>query len=214
MTVVDVPSGMVVSKVANPDTLSEPGGWVTFTVRVNNTSSVDGVTLNSLTDDVHGDLNGQGTCVLPQDIAAANFYECAFSALVSGNAGASETDVVTAAGVDDDGNALQAQDSATVTIVDVPPTLWSMRWSNRLRFRNRVVTVDVYGKSNEHELVDVLALTGLTDDRYGDLEGTGTCLLPQTLAVGGSYACEFNVTIMGVAGATEKHVDHCFRQRR
>ncbi len=206
VTVVDVPSGMVVSKAANPDTLSEPGGWVTFTVRVNNTSSVDGVTLNSLTDDVHGDLNGQGTCVLPQDIAAANFYECAFSALVSGNAGASATDLVTAAGVDDDGNALQAQDSATVTIVDVPSDLVVHALVEPASLPEPGGTVTFTVRVTNTSSVDVLTLTGLTDDRYGDLEGTGTCLLPQTLAVGGSYACEFNVTIMGVAGATEKHV--------
>ncbi len=51
----DVPSGMTVSKVAEPDMLAEPGGWVTFTVRVNNTSLVDRVTHFRLTDDVHGE---------------------------------------------------------------------------------------------------------------------------------------------------------------
>jgi hypothetical protein len=37
-----------------------------------------------------GNLDDRGTCSVPRDIAAGSFYECAFSTLVSGNAGYSK----------------------------------------------------------------------------------------------------------------------------
>jgi hypothetical protein len=87
VTIVDVASGLTVGKVAEPDTVAEPGGLVAFTVRVNNTSLVDAMTLTELIDDVHGDLNGQGTCSVPQDIAAGSFYECASAHWSAGTRG-------------------------------------------------------------------------------------------------------------------------------
>ena len=51
-----------------------------FTVVVENTSgTTDPVTITSLTDDVHGDLNGQGTCAVPQTIQPGDTYTCAFT---------------------------------------------------------------------------------------------------------------------------------------
>ncbi len=64
--ITDTPSAISVGKTASPTALPEPGGPVTFSVTVDNDSSVDGVTLESLVDDIHGDLDGQGDCALPQ----------------------------------------------------------------------------------------------------------------------------------------------------
>ena len=69
VTITGVASSIAVTKTPAPTTVDEPGGNVTFTVRVDNTSPVDSVTISSLTDDVHGDLNGQGSCTVPQAIA-------------------------------------------------------------------------------------------------------------------------------------------------
>src|SRR6185503_6498239 len=99
----------------------EPGGLVTFTVRVNNTSAVDSVTITSLTDDFHGNLNGQGTCSVPQTVVAGGFYQCVFSAMVFGGAGNVETDIVTASGSDDDGGPVSGSDDATVTVTSALP---------------------------------------------------------------------------------------------
>ena len=48
---------------------------------------MDAVTINSLTDSVYGNLNGKGSCVVPQTIAAGGSYSCAITAFVGGNAG-------------------------------------------------------------------------------------------------------------------------------
>ena len=62
------------------------------------------MTISSLTDDVYGNLDGKGTCDVPQTLAPGASYSCAFTGAVSGNAGSTHTDVVTASGKDDDGN--------------------------------------------------------------------------------------------------------------
>ena len=119
----DVPSAMSVGKSASPTEVPEPGGSVVFSVTVNNDSTGDTITLDSLVDDVHGDLDGQGDCSVPQDIPVGNSYGCSFSATVSGNAGDTETDTITADATDDDGAPLQEAGSATVTVTDVPSSL-------------------------------------------------------------------------------------------
>ena len=48
---------------------------MTFTFLVENIGQED-VTLTSLTDTVFGDLNGKGTCVLPQTILVGGSYSC------------------------------------------------------------------------------------------------------------------------------------------
>jgi fimbrial isopeptide formation D2 family protein len=96
----DVMPTIEVTKTANPEEIAEPGGLIIFTIEVENTG-IEAVTLTSLVDDIYGDLNGMGDCVLPQIIAAGNTYTCSFQATVMGNAGDSETDTVIALAEDD-----------------------------------------------------------------------------------------------------------------
>ena len=81
------------------------------------------MTIDSLTDSIYGDLNGQGDCAVPQTIAAGGSYSCSITVFVSGNAGDIHTNVVTVAGTDDDGNPVGDDDDATVTINDVPSAI-------------------------------------------------------------------------------------------
>jgi hypothetical protein len=119
---------IVVGITVDSVSVDESGGTVAFTVRVDNTS-VETVTLTSMVDDVHGDLKDQGDCSVPQTIAAGDYYECTFSAYVSGDADDTEMNTVEVTAADDEGNQVTAQDSATVTIIEglapppPPPTL-------------------------------------------------------------------------------------------
>ncbi len=122
-TFTDVPAGIAVSVSADPTTVHDPGEMVTFTVRVTNTSAADGVTLTGLTSDVHGDLNGQGSCAVPQSIAAGSFYECSFTALVSGVKGDVKTVEVMAAGVDEDDSPVSHSDEVSVGVVPKIPAI-------------------------------------------------------------------------------------------
>ena len=150
------------------------------------------MTISSLTDDVYGNLDGKGTCDVPQTIAAGASYSCSFTGAVSGNAGSSHKDIVTASGTDDDGNPVSDEDDATVTITNVAeldrgdedgddPTSLPEPGGN--------ATFSV--KVENTSAVDSVTISSLTDDVYGNLDGKGTCDVPQTIAAGGSYSCSF-----------------------
>jgi hypothetical protein len=115
-----------VLKTASPSVLTEPGGEVTFEVSIYNTSPDVSVTVDSLLDDVYGDLNGQGTCAAPIVLqpsgTAGDAYSCSFTAAVTGNSGDTEIDTVTASGIDENANLVSDQDSASVEIRQVPVT--------------------------------------------------------------------------------------------
>ncbi len=197
----DVQPEITVSKSASPDNVDEPGGDVTFSVQVQNTGDED-VTLNSLVDDIHGDLNGQGTCSVPQTLIAGSGYSCSFTVMVNGNAGDSETDTITATVADDEGNNIQGQASATVIINDVIPAISVIKSAtpDNVNEPGGDVTFNVQVQNTGEEAV---TLNTLVDDIHGDLNGQGTCSVPQTIVVGGSYSCSFIATVIGNAGDSE-----------
>jgi uncharacterized repeat protein (TIGR01451 family) len=202
----DTPSSIVVTKTADPTSLPEPGGNASFSVSVKNTSAVDSVTITSLTDDVYGDLDGKGTCDVPQTIAAGATYSCSFTGAVSGNTGSTHTDVVTASGTDDDGNPVSGHDDATVRITDVASSIQVTKTADPTSLPepggNASFSVSVKNTS----AVDSVTITSLSDDVYGDLDGKGTCDVPQTLAPGASYGCAFTGAVSGNAGSSHKDV--------
>ena len=106
---------LTVTKTAMPTSRPAPGGSFTFTVTAHNTST-EAVTLTSLTDNVYGDLNGDGTCATGGTIAAGASYSCSFSGEFLGKAGASQTDTVTAVVTDSSSQTATASGSATVTL--------------------------------------------------------------------------------------------------
>jgi YVTN family beta-propeller protein len=206
VTLTNVPSAMRVTKAVNKTVLPEPGGTVVFTVRVDNTSAVDTLTITSLIDSIHGSLSGKGTCVVPQTLLAGGFYQCAFSAQVNGGAGYSETDVVYATAVDDDGNQLAGNDDATVTITDVPSSIEVVKTGNPTSLVEPGGAVNFTVRVNNTSTVDVVTIRSLQDSIHGNLNGQGNCFVPQTLAPGGSYQCTFTANVTGVVGHSETDV--------
>lgn len=200
-----VPAAIEVIKTASPTVVTEPGGTVTFGVTVVNASATQTVTINTLVDDVHGDLNGQGDCRLPQDLQPGGRYSCSFSANVEGNVGKAQIDVITASGKDVDENPVSAQDNASVSIVGAPPsvTLTKTAEPNQLLAPggNVEFTVTVENTSRG----DTLTINSLQDSVFGNLDGQGDCDVPQTLAPGASYQCRFQARIQGARG--DIHID-------
>ena len=123
ITVTDVvPPPPVVTKTANPSSVPAPGGigvgQVDYTVTVTNPSSaVEPVTITALTDSSFGNLNGQGTCSTGSTLQPGQTYSCTFTGVVSGSAGSTHTNTVTATVKDDENNAVSGSGSATVTVV-------------------------------------------------------------------------------------------------
>ncbi len=212
--------GLTVQKTATPTTRPEPGGEFTFDVLVVNISPVP-VLLTSLHDSIYGDLTQVTgrmtgtTCALPATPLTPNGgqYACRFTAAVTGAPGLTETDVVTATGIDAGGNAVTAADDATVALTNTPSsiTLTKTASQNELAWPGGEVifTVAVQNAS----AVDTVTLTGLTDSIYGDITQVidkvlaTTCTMPQTLLPGGGYTCTFTVSLTLSAQATTDLVE-------
>jgi uncharacterized repeat protein (TIGR01451 family) len=120
----DVPRGqgsISVSKSADPTTLKEPGGPVTYSVTITNTSVDVKVTIDNVVDDKFGDLDdsgGNGCFDVPINLAPGEKVNCTFQKTITGAGGTSHVNVVTATGHDESGNKLQASDDARVDITE------------------------------------------------------------------------------------------------
>lgn len=112
----DVLPNLAVTKSANPTSVLDTGGLVTFTVTVIN-RSLEPVTLTALTDSVFADLNGQGTCATPQNLAGNGSYTCTFSAMIADEDKLTHENVVRVVAADDEGNVAQATARAVVNLI-------------------------------------------------------------------------------------------------
>jgi len=200
VTITDVPSSIVVAKTASPLSLPEPGGTATYTVRVDNTSAVDAVTIENLIDVPFGNLAGRGTCVVPQTIAAGSFYSCTFTAAATGNAGATVTDTVTASGTDDDGVLVSGSDDASVAITNLPSSMTVTKTVSPLTLPEPGGTATYTVRIGNTSAADAITITSLVDVPYGSLAGRGTCVVPQTIAAGSAYTCTFTAPVTGNPG--------------
>jgi uncharacterized repeat protein (TIGR01451 family) len=221
--ITDVAPSIKVTKIADPETLPEPGGPVEFTVEVENTSvSTDPVTITSLVDDPDGagpaepiDLDGRGSCDVPQTIQPGETYTCTFTRTVTGNAGDAKTDVVTASGHDDDGHEVSDDDDATVTLTDVPSSLALEKSANptSVQAPGGDVTFTVVVRNTS--AVDAVTVDTLVDNVYGDLDGKGDCgtligkvLQPDDHGAGGpdEATCSFTGAVAGAGGSSHTDV--------
>ncbi len=206
VTVDDVASSIEVVKSATPETVDEPGGDVAYTFTVNNTSAVDSVTIDTLDDSIHGDLNGQGDCSVPQTIVAGGSYSCSITVAVSGNAGDTITNVATASGFDDDGSPVSDDDDAVVTVDDVASSIEVVKSATPETVDEPGGDVAYTFTVNNTSAVDSVTIDTLDDSIHGDLNGQGDCSVPQTIVAGGSYSCSITVAVSGNAGDTITNV--------
>ena len=208
ITITDVLPDITVLKIANPTELLEPGGNVSFSVTVTNSSlaSSDLLTINSLIDNIHGDLNGQGDCVIPQIINVGASYNCSFSVIITGNAGHSETDIVTASGTDDEGNVVNGSDSATVVINNVVSMIQLVKVADPVSVDEPGGNVTFSFSIHNSSVVDTVTINSLTDSIYGDLNGQGDCSVPQILLPDASYVCTVMIYVAGDAASSETNI--------
>ncbi len=191
--------------------VAETGGSVTYSVSVKNLAQVSSVTLDSLTDDLYGDITSihdsitATTCTLatiPAGNVTGNPYTCMFTvAAPQGNAGQVVTDTVTACGTDQFGHTnLCDDDPANFTYTDVPepPTLTKTATaSTNVSCSVDVTYAVVVNNTSPVNPGDSLTLNSLSDDKYGDItqvQGkvlSTDCAVPQTITYGQQYSCSF-----------------------
>jgi uncharacterized repeat protein (TIGR01451 family)/LPXTG-motif cell wall-anchored protein len=200
----DLLPSIVVAKTANLATVPETGGNVTFTVSVTN-QSAESVTLDSLVDDVFGDLDGAGSCAVPQTLAAnGGTYECSFTEFLAGDPAVPHVNTVTATASDDDGNQATDDDDATVVFGDLLPMIEVSKVASVTEVPETgadvtfTITVTNIGPT-------VVTIETMVDDVFGTLDGVGTCSVPQMVGPGESYECSFSEFVSGSPDAP--HVD-------
>jgi hypothetical protein len=200
------PAELAVVKTATPTSLDEPGGVVEFAVSVTNQSPFANVAVDSLLDDVYGDItvvagNIQGTdCAVPQLLGPGATYSCSFQAGVSGNGGTTQVDVVTASGVDENANPISGSDDASVAIIDLMPAIQVVKTASPTQVLEPGGNVTYIFTVNNLSVADVVTITSLTDSILGNLDGLGSCSVPQSIAVGGSYLCSVTTFVGGSPG--------------
>jgi hypothetical protein len=196
-----------VTKTASPTTVPETGGSVTYSVSVKNLADVAIVTLDSLLDDIYGDITSvhdditattcvpdanTATCEVGGTIAAGATCTCSFTTAVApGDKGGTITDTVTACGTDDFGHTgLCDDDPATVTYTDVRenPILTKTALATECQVD---VTYQVVVTNSSAQ--DALTLDSLTDDKFGSITGAH--------ASGGGFGQVVNTTCGQAAGA-------------
>jgi hypothetical protein len=111
----DDPPDISLNVEASPDDRPEPGGTFTYQITVTNRSE-ESVVLTSLGSDVHGNLNGRGTCDTGVTIAAGATYTCSYTAEFTGENRDRLTNLVSATVVDDEGNSVTEQDAAGIRL--------------------------------------------------------------------------------------------------
>jgi hypothetical protein len=195
-----------VEKTATPLTRPEPGGAFTFNVVVTNISN-EPVTITALTDNVYGNLATRGTCTtaIGTVLAPGASYSCSFSGDFFGNAGAAQTDTVTARARDNEGTEVTDSDEATVSLTNVPPSIVVVKDARptSLPTPGGTFTFDVAVTNTSFEPVTI---TALTDNVYGNLNGRGTCRIGAVLAPGQTYRCSFPGDFAGPGGASQTDV--------
>lgn len=188
---VDVLPTAILTKTAEPTTVPEAGGEVIFTINVENTSQ-EPLALNSLTDSVFGDLNGVGTCIVPQTLPVGGIYTCAFTRFISGVVGTPHINVASATLTDNEGNPVQPNDDAQVDF-DPPGSIELSKTPDKTIIFEPGEDVTFTIVITNTSINDAVTINSISDSVYGDvtIRERTDCSVPQTIALGNTYSCNF-----------------------
>jgi hypothetical protein len=206
VTVVDGPSSIAVSKAAFPIEVAEPGADVVFTVGVQNTSPGDSVTIESVIDDVFGDVSASCDLALPAELASGETMNCVFSEFIAGQPGDVHEDIITVSGTDDDGIPVGGEASSQVTILDVPSSVLITKTADPASVEEPGGDVTFTVVVENTSAVDDVTVESVLDDMYGDVGASCDMPLPALLAPGESLTCVFTGAVTGQEGDTHTNV--------
>lgn len=130
------PGATIIEKFAAPGAVPIPGADVTFIFRARNLSTTEASTVEALTDDVYGDLNGQGTCSLPQTLPPGGEYECSITESVASAGPGLHENVVSMSWRDGSGVTHVAHSGAEVPIIAPAVALGCRHCPAKVSFRN------------------------------------------------------------------------------
>ncbi len=181
---------ITVDKTANVSSVNEPGGPVTYTFTVTNVSSVDAVTITSLSDDTFGTLSGDADCQVGTIIPVGGFCTFDYTATILGNGNTSHTNVFTAHAVDNEGSDATDSDDATVNFLDVLPTVALVKSVDSAALPEPGGTF-TYTVTITNTSVEDVEIVSLTDDNA--LSPECLALIGTTLVPGQTVSCVYLV---------------------
>ena len=203
------------------DSVPEPGDEVSFSVTVANTST-EALTLTSLVDEVDGqiidvlgpDLSPEvvsSTCTAGVTVPAGASYECEFVLEVTGNAGDTVADTLTATLEDDEGNQTEPSDAEEVDIDDVLPSIEVDKDNGDAVLSAPGGSVDfvVTVTNTSVEPVQITEIVDIIDGQVIDVTAVGgdvtatDCATGGTIPVDGAYTCTFTLSIESDEQLTE-----------
>jgi LPXTG-site transpeptidase (sortase) family protein len=196
VTYTDVLPDVSVTKTANPTSIPETGGSVTFTYTVENTSDVS-VTITSLVDDKFGSLTGDADCKVSTVLASGSSCTFDYSTSLTGNALVDHVNTFTAHVEDADGNDASSSDDATVSFIDVLPEITVTKTANTTGVPETggIVTF-TYTVENTGDVS--VTITSLADDKF-TITGDSDCKVGTVLAVDESCTFDFSTNLSGPA---------------
>ena len=169
-----------ISLLKTPDTqIVVEGETATFTIAVTNTGNIALANLTISDPLVSSCAKSQSTLAVGEVVT----YSCSLSNVI-----ASFINTATAT-AEWESSTATSTDTASVTVDFLPKiTVTKTASDTAIPESGANVTFTVVVANDG---VDSFTVTSLTDDRFGNLNGQGTCLTPQTIASGGSYNCSF-----------------------
>ncbi len=200
----DVLPSLEVSKTADPTSLPETGGSVTYTFTVHNTGTVSG-TITALSDDKFGALSGDADCQIGTELNADASCSFEVSKSLSGAALSSHTNVFSASIEDAEHNSASDTDDATVSFSDVLPALSVNKEVNPTELPetggNATYTFTVTNTGSVSVTLDAL-----TDDAFGSLVGDDDCKVGTVLPASGSCSFTLVKSLSGAAGTDHTNI--------
>lgn len=182
---IDAPEGVPaisIEKTPDAQTVAE-GSTANFTITLTNSGNV---TLSNVTvtDALSPSCNYGPVSMVA---AAVVTYTCS-SGSVTGN-------FLNLAEVSGEwnGNTVTDSDSADVT-VDYLPKIVVSKSANATSVPESGAEV-TFTVEVKNEAIELFTLNSLIDDKFGDLNGKGSCVTPQSIGAGATYSCSFTVTL-------------------
>ncbi|MEZ4683847.1 MAG: VWA domain-containing protein [Caldilineaceae bacterium] len=205
--IIDVPSSIRVTESSEPVSVPEAGGLITFTVRVKNTSAVDRVTIETLTNSRFGDLTVDCPGLLPATLLPGDSISCVFSRFVSGDVDALLRQQTAATAIDDDDQAVADSTQSTIGVTDTPASLKLTQLAEPSGVTEPGAVVTFTVRIRNSSPVDDVTVHSVEESIVGDISARCLPALPVTLIPGAEVRCQYSDFVGGnAATASERTV--------
>jgi hypothetical protein len=191
--------GIEVRKAPSRPWVLAPSGTVAHKVRVHNTFTDRSVTVNGLDDARMGNVDGSGTCALPQVLGPGEMYSCATATeTVSGVAPADVGSTITAT-ADANGTTVTDTDTSVVQVIAGAATFRLRTVVGPAQVSHPGATARFNVTMMNLDLERSTTVTSLTSPTFGDV--SSECDLPKVVGPNQLINCHLDRFVSGSVGS-------------